>query len=260
MKVLFLEDALPTARAGDIRDVKPGFARNFLIPRGIAVLATAHEVRRASKLREEAESRRLRELEEWRELALELARNPIEMNVRSGPTGRLYGSVTNAMVATRLSEITGRQIERKRVRIEEQIRITGDYSVPVRFMDEVDATITLRVYSDDQTDEVIEDEKQGEVSYALTDAILDSGEIDMHGWEEPAAVGAISDLAGKIATRNVKQFRIIHGKGEGVLRKAVRDRLEELKGEETISAWGPGRNESDTSADNLESVSWFTVA
>ncbi len=258
MKVLFLQDALPTARAGDIRDVKNGFARNFLIPQGVAVLATAHELRGAAKLRDEAETRRLKELEEWRDIASELEQNPIELNVRSGPTGRLYGSVTNSIVAARLSELLGRSIERKRVRVQEQIRITGEYRVPVRFMDEVEAIITLKVVSDDQTDAASED-AAGEVSYAITDQILEGGEIDMHGWEEPPAINAVAEIAGKIASRGIDKFAIIHGKGEGTLRQAVRDRLQELKGESTVSDWGPGREQGDTSADNLEAICWFTV-
>ena len=256
MKVLFLEDALPTARAGDIRDVKNGFARNYLIPQGIAVLATSHELRRAEKLRAEAEERRLRELEEWQEIAAELERNPVELKVRSGPTGRLYGSVTNAMVATKLSELTERMIERKRVRLQDSIRITGEYRVPVRFMDEVNATFTLNVVSDDQTDEV---EEESEISYAVTDEILESGELDMHAWEELRAVEAVTEIAGKIATRSVDSFTIIHGKGEGALRQAVRVRLQELIVGDVVATWGPGRQEGDTNADNLEATCWFTV-
>ena len=258
MKVLFLEDELPTARAGDIREVKNGFARNYLIPRGIAVLATEHQLRRAEKLRAEAEERRLRELNEWRDIATELEEQPVELTVRTGPTGRLYGSVTNTIIAARLSELTGRLIERKRVRLQEQIRIVGEYRLPVRFMDEIDATITLKVVSDDVVDS--EDEEGETDQYAVTDEILASGEIDMHGWEEPQAVDALGLIAGRILARNIAQFRVIHGKGEGTLRQAVRDRLNDMKTEGTVILWGPGRTDGDTDADSLESVSWFTVS
>lgn len=258
MRVLFLEDELPTARAGDIREVKNGFARNYLIPRGIAVLATEHQLRRAEKLRAEAEERRLRELNEWRDIAAELQETPVELTVRTGPTGRLYGSVTNTIIAARLSELTGRLIERKRVRLQEQIRIVGEYRLPVRFMDEIDATITLKVVSDDVVDS--EDEEGETDQYAVTDEILASGEIDMHAWEEPQAVDALGLIAGRILARNIPQFRVIHGKGEGTLRQAVRDRLNEMKIEGTVILWGPGRTDGDTDADSLEAVSWFTVS
>ena len=258
MKVLFLEDELPTARAGDIREVKNGFARNYLIPRGIAVLATEHQLRRAEKLRAEAEERRLRELSEWRELATELQNAPVELKVRTGPTGRLYGSVTNALIATRLSELTGRQIERKRVRLQEHIRMVGEYQVPVRFLDEIDSTITIEVVSEDF--ETLQQEEPTTDTYAVTDEILASGEIDMHGWEEPQAVDALGIITGRILARNISQFRVIHGKGEGTLRQAVRNRLDEMKIEGTVIIWGPGRTDGDTDADSLEAVSWFTVS
>jgi large subunit ribosomal protein L9 len=258
MRVLFLEDQLPTARAGDIRNVKTGFARNYLIPRGIAVLATEHQLRRAEKLRAEAEARRLRELSEWRDIAAELAENPVDLIVRTGPTGRLYGSVTSTMIAARLSELTGRTIERKRIRLPEQIRMVGTYRLPVRFMGEVDATVTLNVVSDDVVD--TEDEASTVDPHAITDEILARGEIDMHGWEEPQAVDALALIAGRILARNIAQFRVIHGKGEGTLRQAVRDRLNQMKTEGTVIIWGPGRTDGDTDADSLEAVSWFTVS
>ncbi len=258
MKVLFLQDELPTARAGDIRDVKNGFARNYLIPRGVAVLATEHQLRRAEKLRAEAEERRLRELKEWRDIADELAENPVELIVRTGPTGRLYGSVTQAMIAARLSELTDRTIERKRVRMQEQIRIVGEYRLPVRFMDEIDATITLKVVSEDAIEE--EEETSETDSYAITDEILASGEIDMHGWEEAPAVDALGLICGRILARSIPQFRVIHGKGEGTLRVAIRRRLDEMKVEGTVIAWGPGRTDGDTDSDSLQAVSWFTVS
>ena len=258
MKVLFLEDELPTARAGDIRDVKNGFARNYLIPRGIAVLATEHQLRRAEKLRAEAEERRLRELQEWRDIAKELTEKPVDLIVRTGPTGRLYGSVTNTMIAARLSELTGRTIERKRIRMQEQIRLVGTYRLPIRFMEDFDATITLNVVSEDIIE--MDDEETTTDPYAITDEILASGEIDMHGWEEPQAVDSLGLIAGRILARNIAQFRVIHGKGEGTLRQGVRNRLDRMKIEGTVIIWGPGRTNGDTDADSLEAVSWFTVS
>ncbi len=258
MKVLFLQDELPTARAGDIRDVKNGFARNYLIPRRIAVLATEHQLRRGEKLRVEAEERRLRELNEWRDIASELQNQPVELSVRTGPTGRLYGSVTNALIASRLSELTGKQIERKRVRLQEHIRIVGDYQVPVRFLDEIDAMITLKVVSEDF--DTLQQEETTTDQYAITDEILASGEIDMHGWEEPQAVDSLGLITGRILARNIAQFRVVHGKGEGTLRQALRNRLDEMKTEGTVILWGPGRIDGDTDVDSLEAVSWFTVS
>ncbi|HIF72851.1 MAG TPA: 50S ribosomal protein L9 [Dehalococcoidia bacterium] len=154
MKVLFLEDVRPTARAGDVKEVKNGFARNYLIPQGFAVQATEHELRRASKLREQAEDRRLVEAKDWQDVADALKDQKVRIEVRTGPTGRLYGSVTNTMIAAKLGEMTEREIDRKGIQIPAPIRAVGDYKVPARFVEGVSATIVVEVVADDASIEL----------------------------------------------------------------------------------------------------------
>ncbi len=150
MKVLFLQDVRPTARAGDVKEVKNGFARNYLLPNKLAVLATRDELQRADKLRKAAEKRRLREAQEWRDVAEGIAETPIEVEVRSGPTGRLYGSVTSAMIAEKVSELIQREVDRRSVRIPAPIRTIGNYLIPVRFPGEVEADLRILVKSDSE--------------------------------------------------------------------------------------------------------------
>ncbi len=154
MKVLFLQDVRPTARAGDVKEVKHGFARNYLIPQGFAVQATEHELRRASKLRVQAEDRRLLEAKEWQDVAEALKEQKVRIEVRTGPTGRLYGSVTNTMIAAKLAEMTDREIDRKGIQIPAPIRAVGDYKVPARFVEGVTATIVVEVVADDASIEL----------------------------------------------------------------------------------------------------------
>ena len=99
MKVIFLKDILPTAMAGDVKEVKTGFARNYLIPKGIAVLATKSTMDQVTKLQKEAQERRLVESKKWEEKAKSLKEKTLTITVQTGPTGRLYRSVTNTMVA-----------------------------------------------------------------------------------------------------------------------------------------------------------------
>jgi large subunit ribosomal protein L9 len=148
VRVLFLEDVRPTARAGEIKEVKNGFARNYLIPRKLAVLATKHEIDRAEGLRKEAEARRRREASEWTEILDGIRAQPVRVIVRTGPTGRLYGSVTAAMIATELETVTGRDIDRRGIRIPHPIRVLGKYSIPVQFADGVIADIDVQVEPD----------------------------------------------------------------------------------------------------------------
>ena len=154
MKVLFLQDVRPTARAGDVKEVKNGFARNYLIPQGYAVIATEHELRRAAKLRQQAEDRRLVEAKEWQDVADALKDQKVRIEVRTGPTGRLYGSVTNTMIAAQLAEMTDREIDRKGIQIPAPIRAVGDYRIPARFVEGVSATLIVEVVADDASVEL----------------------------------------------------------------------------------------------------------
>jgi large subunit ribosomal protein L9 len=154
VKVLFLQDVRPTARAGDVKDVKNGFARNYLLPQGLAVHATEHELRRASSLRQQAEDRRLIEVKEWQDIADALKDQKVRIEVRTGPTGRLYGSVTNTMIAAQLTELTSREIDRKGIQIPAPIRTTGEYKIPARFVEGVVATIVVEVVADDASIEM----------------------------------------------------------------------------------------------------------
>ena len=164
MKVLFLQDVRPTARAGDVKEVKDGFGRNYLIPQGYAVIATEHELRRAASLRQQAEDRRLVEAKEWQEVADGLKEQKVRIEVRTGPTGRLYGSVTNTMIAEKLGEMTNREIDRKGIQIPAPIRAIGDYKIPAKFVDGVSATLAVEVVADDAS---IELNKQMEEATAL---------------------------------------------------------------------------------------------
>jgi len=164
LKVLFLQDVRPTARAGDVKEVKDGFGRNYLIPQGYAVIATEHELRRAASLRQQAEDRRLVEAKEWQEVADGLKEQKVRIEVRTGPTGRLYGSVTNTMIAEKLGEMTNREIDRKGIQIPAPIRAIGNYKIPAKFVDGVSATLAVEVVADDAS---IELNKQMEEATAL---------------------------------------------------------------------------------------------
>jgi large subunit ribosomal protein L9 len=148
MKVLFLEDVRPTARAGEIKEVKNGFARNYLIPKKLAVLATKHEVERAEGLRKDAESRRRKEAADWRDVVDGIKEKTLTVIVRTGPTGRLYGSVTPAMIATEIEAAAGREIDRRGIRIPAPIRTTGKFGIPVQFADGVVATLDVIIEPD----------------------------------------------------------------------------------------------------------------
>ena len=148
MKVIFLKDILPTAMAGDVKEVKTGFARNYLIPKGIAVLATKSTMDQVTKLQKEAQERRLVESKKWEEKAKSLKEKILTITVQTGPTGRLFGSVTNTLVADKIEEETGIQLDRRNIRFPDPIRMIGNYKVPVKLYEGISIDLGLKVVSD----------------------------------------------------------------------------------------------------------------
>lgn len=146
MRVVFLQDVAGVAQGGDVKEVKNGFARNYLIPKKFAVPATHNALQRVRQYAEHAESARLRLLQDMRELSETLDGTRIDVEMRAGATGQLYGSVTNAIIADRLSEMADREIDRRGIEIGEPIRQLGAFNVNVRLHPEVQAQIEVLVY------------------------------------------------------------------------------------------------------------------
>ena len=159
MKVLFLKDNLPTAMAGEIKEVKPGFARNFLIPQGIAELANRSSIERVEKLRKQAEVRRGEMKTKWQTVANEINLLNLEIVAQTGPTGKLFGSVTNSQIASSIEEnLDGVTIDRRSIRITQPIKMIGSYKVPMKLFEGVDAEVNLLIKSDGNimTEEMVE--------------------------------------------------------------------------------------------------------
>ena len=159
MNILFLKDVLPTARAGDVKNVKPGFARNFLIPQGVAVLATEEALQRATKLRGEAEDRRIQETKDWQVVADSLDEVELDIEVRTGPIGRLYGSITPTIIAQALEEKINKPMNRRFFNILEPIRIIGTFKIVVKFVEKVSFNLKVNVIPDEESIKVIEEHK-----------------------------------------------------------------------------------------------------
>ena len=147
MRVVFLEDVAGVAQGGEVKEVKNGFARNYLIPKSLAVPATHDALQRVERLAKQAEVDRLRRIEDTKALATELDGVRVDIEMRAGAGGRLFGSVTSQIVAAELSRITGREIDRRTVEIAEPIRELGTFDVTVRLMSEIEAGIKVLVYA-----------------------------------------------------------------------------------------------------------------
>ncbi|MEC9277735.1 MAG: 50S ribosomal protein L9 [Chloroflexota bacterium] len=173
MKVVFLEDVDGVAQGGEIKEVKNGFARNYLIPKNLATPATHNNIQRVTKLGKEADVNRIQHLDDMKELAEALDGTQLNIEMRAGANNRLYGSVTGTMVADAVAEETGRSIERRLVQLDNPIREVGTYQVPVRLHTEVSAIISVVVYATG-TDPLAEDEE-------VTESISEEAEVSVAG-------------------------------------------------------------------------------
>ena len=145
MRVIFLEDVAGAADAGEVKEVKNGYARNYLLPKGLAAPATPAQLQRARAIEAAAKQKRLKYSEEWSEVAALINGTEVPVEVRVGPTGRLFGSVTGRNIADRLSESTGRTIDHRQVLLGSAIHEPGDYQVTVRLYREVSAQVNVSV-------------------------------------------------------------------------------------------------------------------
>ncbi len=145
MKVVLLEDIPSTGLAGQIREVKNGFARNYLIPKGLAAPATQENLQRIKAIQQVGDERRGRELANWQELAQTLEGTTITIKANAGAEGRLFGSVTSANIASELSNEIGRGVDRRGVLLPQSIRELGSFNVPVRLFPGVELDVTVNV-------------------------------------------------------------------------------------------------------------------
>lgn len=126
-------------------DVADGYARNFLIPRGLALRASDGALRHAERVRKVEEERTGRDLETAEKRASELEKSPIRVSAQAGEDGRLFGSITAQYLSEELTKALGWPMDRRRIVLEEPIRSTGVHTIRVHLHPEVNATVTVQV-------------------------------------------------------------------------------------------------------------------
>ncbi len=154
MEVILLESVDHVGKFGERVSVKPGYARNYLLPQGKATAATPENIAMFEARRAELAAKAAEQVEQARIRAEEIGGLTITLHANTGPEGKLFGSVGAADIADALSE-RGTAVERGAIRLlEGPIRVTGEYVVQVRFHAEVDAELTVIVAGSSDQDEV----------------------------------------------------------------------------------------------------------
>jgi large subunit ribosomal protein L9 len=146
MKVILTQDVPKLGDAGTVQDVANGYARNYLIPQGMATIATVGSIKQVEE-RQASEARKIAKLEEqMRGLSDRIQGMRIQIQARVGEQGRLYGSVTSSDVAEELSRQVGEEIDRRKVDLEDPIRSAGEHEVTVKLVGRLQPKITVVVW------------------------------------------------------------------------------------------------------------------
>jgi len=145
MRVLFLKDVEGVGRAGDVKDVNGGYAKNYLLLRRLAVPATEGALKQAQALKEAAKGKSERKLTEAQSLASKIEGQVVLFRMRAGEGDRLYGSVTNTDVAEALSRSIGMEVDRRHVDLEHSIKALGEHPVTVKLGSGLNATVRVIV-------------------------------------------------------------------------------------------------------------------
>lgn len=177
MKVILLDYVYKHGVAGEVIDVADGYARNFLIPKNLAVKATPGELKRATKLREQATVKRAALENTLNELSYIIDGTELIFGRRAASTGKLFGSVTTQEIADSLMEKTGVDINRRRIS-QQGLREIGTHDVPVRLGTEISPVLKITIVREEEMAEFLEARAAAEAAAeAGEEAATDEGEI-----------------------------------------------------------------------------------
>jgi large subunit ribosomal protein L9 len=145
VKIILKQDVPNLGRKGDVEEVADGYARNYLIPQGMALKATPGALKDFEHRQEMQAKRHEREKKRAEALARRLTAQTLTFEVKTGETGQLYGSITNVDIAEALEERLDEEIDRRNIPLPEPIREVGEHFVPVHLMEDVEPQVRVVV-------------------------------------------------------------------------------------------------------------------
>jgi large subunit ribosomal protein L9 len=128
---------------GDVKSVADGYARNYLIPRGLAKAATAGQLKQAEQHKRTAAKRAVQETADAQVIAEQISQMSLVFKARAGEGTKLYGSITSAQIAEKIGEELGRDFDRRKIQLDESLRQLGTHQVPIRLMADVVPTVVV---------------------------------------------------------------------------------------------------------------------
>jgi len=161
MKVILLQDIYKHGVAGQIVNVADGFARNYLIPRKMAILATKSSLKQTEKIREQVEARQAAYENKLNELGRQIDGTELIFGRRAAVTGKLFGSVTTQEIADALMEATGVDINRRRIS-QQPLREVGEHEVPVRLGTDISPMLKIVIVREEEMAEFLAARERGD--------------------------------------------------------------------------------------------------
>jgi large subunit ribosomal protein L9 len=145
MKVIFLKDVSSKGRRGEIKDVSDGYAYNYLIPKGLAIAATASAVTMVEAQSKSNAKHKALEREEMSKVAEQIEGKELSFKAKAASKERIHGSVTSADIAEELSKLTGYEIDKKKIVLDEPLRHLGEHRVIISFSKGIEASIKVNI-------------------------------------------------------------------------------------------------------------------
>jgi len=145
MKLILTQEVTGLGAPGDVVEVKDGYGRNYLVPRGVAIRWTRGAEKTIESIKKARTARAVRDHDSAEAIKVKLESGPVQVKVRAGEGGRLFGAVTVTDLAEALSSASGQDVDKRTIAVGNPIKALGSHEVTVRLHDEVSATVALNV-------------------------------------------------------------------------------------------------------------------
>jgi large subunit ribosomal protein L9 len=145
MKLILTQEVTGLGAPGDVVEVKDGYGRNYLVPRGVAIRWTRGAEKTVDSIKNARVSRAVRDHDHAAEIKSKLEAAPVSVKVRAGEGGRLFGAVSVSEIAGALAEASGEQVDKRTIAVKNPIKSLGSHVVSVKLHDEVSASVALNV-------------------------------------------------------------------------------------------------------------------
>ena len=145
MKLILTQEVDGLGAPGDVVEVKDGYGRNYLVPRGLGIKWSRGGEKTIESIKTARTARAARDEDHANEIKTKLEANPVMVKVRAGEGGRLFGAVTTSEIADAITEVSGEKVDRRTIVVTNPIKTLGSHTVSVKLHDEVSATVALNV-------------------------------------------------------------------------------------------------------------------